>query len=535
MYLMFFLFIFTGCFKDLGNYDYKDIDRVEITFNYYGHSSSMGSTLNIEPILVPNINETSEHHTFKWILEGETRDDWNKRTFSWVVDKVIPYGRLVLEVTDTRTGMMYSNRVSVVITGIYETSDSWMILSDDNGSSLLSFLSVSGLKYKDGSDQLYFSESQLIRDVHAGTSLGKGPIAIQEHYRGNDRDNGEMYVDDPGNVAIFQKSGAVDLNGETFDKEINFIESFDGGVLNEGATELHPGAFMSSVDIMTDQEGRLYSRIRLPITFHNNYFLNSPLKVEGETNILKNCTICRGYYSSDKYGYSLIYDGQNKRLLSISDSGVGDHSNPLDGAGKVEPIIVSDEINQNDIIPLDNMQGYDLLNISMAQGESPSWGAKIYSYYLLLAGTESTQSDKVYIQKLIDEEVSSSRSIEKIEKVEILGLPGIPTSSAFTVYNPQEYAFLSVGKKLYLVDILNNYETSLYYEFESNITKLCISKSWTVKDAHLAVGLEDGEFSVLAFYQAKLIREEDKLVYTATEKVGRIVDIKTKCNAYPNY
>ena len=49
---------------------------------------------------------------------------------------------LVIEVKDKKTDVVYMNKTSVTVTGVYTNDDSWMILSDDGGKSRLSFLSV---------------------------------------------------------------------------------------------------------------------------------------------------------------------------------------------------------------------------------------------------------------------------------------------------------------------------------------------------------------------------------------------------------
>ena len=127
---------------------------------------------------------------------------------------------------------------------------------------------------------------------------------------------------------------------------------------------------------------------------------------------------------------------------------------------------------------------------------------------------------------------ADSPDIQSITKKEIKGLPGIPSVMAFPTYNPTEYAFFAIGKKLYIVDLVNMSDAELYYEFDSDITAMDYGSSSNI---HLAVGLEDGSFFVLGANAAKNIKDEHKLVYKAPEKVGKIVDIKYKNNSMWNY
>ncbi len=94
--------------------------------------------------------------------------------------------------------------------------------------------------------------------------LGTGPIALQEHFRAQ-----VDYETIIGNVCVFQESGAVDLSGESFEKQIDMVESFDGGVYPAGAI-IYPGTFMDRVDVLADQKGRLYSRFRAVATVYNS-------------------------------------------------------------------------------------------------------------------------------------------------------------------------------------------------------------------------------------------------------------------------
>ncbi len=81
----------------------------------------------------------------------------------------------------------------------------------------------------------------------------------------------------------------------------------------------------------------------------------------------------------------------------------------------------------------------------------------------------------------------------------------------------------------------------LYKSFNANIVAMN-AESATYYGAHMAVGLENGEFYVLFIYGAKNLSEEEKVLYPKNgmaypeeERMGRIVDIQYKQLDHWNY
>lgn len=534
----------TGCYKDLGNYDYKDIDRLEIKFETTKYYLTEGDELEVNPIYPEIVEQHPEYYEFSWNLDGETRPEWNTRNFKWTSDRLLDFVRLTVEVKDKRTDVVYMNYVNVSVNGIYTNEYSWMILSDAGGKSKLSFLSVTSLIDQDsedqpeGSDQYYYDGVHFITDVFDG-ELGTGPIAIQEHWR-EAIDWNETVI---GNVCIFQESGAVDLEGSSFTKEIDMKDAFAGGQYPSANTILYPGSFIQNVDVVSDQDGRLYSRLKVSDKAYNSeYFLSTPMKVNGEDEALEDCIVCRGYYASNRIGVQAIYDRKNKRMLYLKDGDYGDAIGasmiiPVTSPVSTEPdpedpdggIVVA--ASESDFVPLEDHSGYELLYISQSAAASEGWST-CYSFNEIL---RHETDNKIYFQRF----VTLKENVSYIEKTEICGLPAIPSVIAFPMYNAEpEYAFFAVGKQLYIVDFVNKSAVELYYEFDSNISAMDFgSKS----NRHLAVGLEDGSFFVLGAI-AQNIKDEHKLIYprTAEDKAvaktgGKIVDIKYKNNSMWNY
>lgn len=525
--------IASGCYKDTGNYDYEDIQRVTIEFEKEKthFNITQGDVLEINPIYPDFVKNNPDNYEFTWALDGETQEGWDTMNFKSVINKITDRSNLVIEVKDKRTDVVYMNLVTITVYGVYTNYYSWMILSDDDGKSKLSFLSVSDLLDQDsekqpkGSDQYYYDGQRFISNVFDG-ELGKGPIALQEHWREGIDWNDNVV----GNVCVFQKSGAVDLEGTGFTKEIDMSQAFVGEKYPSENTVLYPGSFLGNVDVVCDQDGKLYSRLKLTSSAYNSeYFLPNPLKASGEDEVLEKCKVCRGFYKSNRIGYQVIYDGKNKRLLYFQD-GSGDYDTPAEGASGILPIRVDSKWYLEDVVHLDNLNGYDLLHISQSAATGEGWSS-YYGFFMVL---KDETTNKLYLQQFIITKKygADMPEITGMTKKEITGLPSAPSICAFPTYNPTEYAFFAIGQDLYIVDIVNMSGAELYYHFDSNITAMDYGSS---SNRHLAVGLEDGRFFVLGAVAAKNIKDEHKLVYKSPEKVGKIVDIKYKNNSMWNY
>ncbi|MGM9739992.1 MAG: PKD-like family lipoprotein [Candidatus Cryptobacteroides sp.] len=534
LFLMVSFLMVAGCYKDLGNYDYEDINRLEITFENPGpYYLILGDELEVKPTYPEIVENNPENYEFAWYLDTETRPEWNTMDFKWTSDKLLDFVRLSIEVRDKKTDVVYMNYVNVNVNGVYTNDDSWMILSDVAGKSRLSFLSVTSLmeddspEYPEGSDQYYYDGTRFVQDVFVG-ELGTGPIALQEHWR-----EAISWSDDViGNVLVFQESGAVDLEGVGFTKEMDMRNSFVE--YPSAGTVLYPGTFMDYADVVADQDGKLYSRLKLtPEAYHSEYFLPTPLKANGESEVLENCRVVRGFYESNRFGYQVVYDGKNKRMLLMAD-GSGDWYTPAEGAARITPITVSPEVSLAGVVPLNDHSGYELKYISQCQGEYD--GGFNYGFFEVLKGDDGG----LYLQKfIVNKAWGQAPVVNSIVKKPIEGLPSEPSLCAFPIYNIQEYAFFAVGNKLYILDLENMTPAEEYYTFDSDITAVNYDSYYNI---HVAVGLEDGSFYVLGANRAKNIKDEHKLVYPRTDEEkaaaktgGRIVDIKYKETDQPWY
>lgn len=528
IYAVLWLFVaavITGCYEDKGNYDYKNIDGLAISFEKGFYGLTLGDELKLTPTISPDVDKEPSRYTFKWYLNGKTRTEWNGRNFSWVTDEVVSRAYVALEVNDLLYNIAYMSRVMITVEGVYEAENSWMILSDADGKSQLSFLS---LMYDDETEE--YTDPKFIEDVYALVSnepLGSGPIALQEHFR-KEIDYNDRVI---GNVCVFQESGAVDLSGESFEKQVNMVETFDGGAYPGGVTALYPGTFMDMIDVVADQRGRLYSRIKSSaISYNTEFFLPDPLTLGGETEPVEQCQVGRGYYRANRTGYAFVYDGKNKRMLYILNSGYSDDE--IIGIGKLRSLPACGENDDpKKIVPLDNMEGYKLIQMQMCglgMGDESPWHS-YYGFFLLL---QNEATNELWVQRV---KVSGSEGkpvIGEVVRWKVTGLPGIPVKITVPLQKP-DYIFFAVGNSVYYQNLNNTNGPALMYKsFDAPVTAL---NAETENNEQMAVGLENGDFYILMITEAQNVEEADKVIYHSDKKVGRIVDIQYKRMDHWNY
>ena len=519
LYILCFMAVWlSGCFKDKGNYDYDNIYALNVSFEKGSYSVTFGDTLKVEADLGRTVAPDTSRYSYTWTVGDESLPEWNTRFLEWPANKVIKADYVMVNVKDNVTGVVYSTRAHLNVIGVYETSNSWMILSENGGKSQLSFFSC--LEYDFENDE--FVKTKFYEDVYAEANegeLGEGPIALQEHYR----EPVEWSENIVGNVCVFQSSGAVDLNGESFEKEIALKDAFDS--YPEGRTTLYPGTFMDWVDVVSDDLGQLYSRVKSVATVYNSeYFLNVPLKCDGEEEPLTACRIAYGFYKNNRTGYNFVYDGNKSRMLYVANGGTDWDYNTV-GAGKIEPLEKmgpNDKINE--IVPLDNMEGYAVLDMIMF-----GYG---YPHYGLLLSLREMETGKVYLQFVKVKGSNAQPSVVEMKRYEVKGLPEIPKVTTMPLNRP-EYVFFAVGQDVYYFSIDNPKEpATLYMHFDSEISEL---NAETESGKHMAVGLENGDFYLLNINGAKNIAEDKRVLYQSDVKVGRIVDIQYKNMSHWNY
>lgn len=521
------LLIAVGCYDDKGNYNYLDINELIISEFNEGEDIevSEGEEISVKSNITPDITTDLSRYTFKWTLSGENRPEWNKKDFIWMADRPseskysLSGEELVLEITDTRFGTKYTNRMSVTISPKFISKNGYIILSEDeSGNSKLHYMKYQKMEQRpdpiDPNDEVSYPTElkkylNIYEEQNNNESLGKGPIAIQQHFISDYQ--GTQYC-------IFQKSGAVDIESRALKNEGLFSASFDGGNYPAGTDYLNSGSIMHWFDVMSDQKGRLFTRYKFDENLYNTgTFYNKPIEYEGE--ILEDCIVYRTDYA--KYMGAIIFDKKNGRFLHIFDGGL-DAFNVHVNAGEIISFPAPEKGVPENCRAFDDFKNCEILAVNI-QSDNVDWdrGQNLCIVY-------RNEEGKIILQKaeIINEFGEPNLINLSMESYEIAETPSNISKVVIPEIWLQNYIFFIDGKKIYLTDVKSqNYKAELYYTAESDITALNISSlPWKI-----IFGTVDGFFYEIDIADAKnkissKVKDEDKLL-CKEGGFGKIVDV----------
>lgn len=525
--MLFFLFCWcfflTGCYEDKGNYDYKDIQSIKITFAESSiRNMTVGDTIRIEPEFDIELPADAPYLTYVWTIDGEARPDdpnWNGPNFMWIADRMLDNKMIALEVTDSRYGITYMKEIPCTVTGEFDAWMSWVILSKDtDGRTMLSFFkSVEQDFADDGS--VYLPQTKVYKDVYpfrnGGEDLGRGALGMLEHFISGGGAVGQYW--------IFTEDGAVDLDGQGFTKDIDLSQTFMDGI--PAGVTIQGGVCMAWVDVMYDQYGRLYSRVKSDDKlFNSDYFLPEPLEYEGE--MLEQCKPVLGRYTLYNSKYTPIIDTKNHRMLAIMDGNTGEwDDDPLIKSSEILALPERVENAPDNYIPLHDFSGYEIVSmqyVMFAQG----WDKDPGFIVLFKDAGGNLYLEEFSLTRERDVVTGNYLKISNVQVYPLSGLSAVPSLMATPASPVSRYSFFAIDNQVWMYN-RDDGSLVMYKEFGAKVTAMeCESYgNW-----FLTVGLENGEFYVLSIVNAKN-RPADKRVVAelpADVRLGNILQINYK-------
>lgn len=518
------LIALNGCYKDKGNYDYRDIkeltieefEEYEVYEGYYKINVSVGDRIVIDPVVAPNIGDDMSNYEIKWYIKDYTRDDWNKLRFDWVADfKAQNNEQLRIEIKDLRTDITYYQSIYITINPAFVSSLGLLVLSDHGGDSRLGYLSYTARESRpdpiDHTKTVYYpTEWDVFYNVYEqqnGEKLGTGPISLHEHYIDN---YGGQYL-------VFQQSGAVDIDRDYLRKDIAISETFEGGSYPSGVNYLSSGSFMEWMDAVTDQAGHIYTRYKSVNTLYNTgLFDKSPVEFEGAA--LKNCTIYRNPYATPKS--ALINDPDKGRLLLMFEGGNGDRfgDNNHMNAGMIVKI-PDCSWESAPYRSFNDLGDCEILNVTIRE---KNWSPSVNMTY------RETGSGKYYIQQTeLDKSYYGTILTNYGGLAEEITIPATVHKVYMPTYGDYQYLYLAAGDQLYFLDLDSGlFEAHLYFTADSKITAMY---SHDYQAGHLLIGTEGGYVYELDTANAKnkisSRVDDDKKILFKLGGFDKIVDI----------
>lgn len=556
------LLCLTGCYSDKGNYDYVDINKVNVYLNC-GSSCviTKGETLNIKAqVSFPDAVDGEgdrDRLEYSWylggypdgLLEGE---QWRSPEITWTPDRLMTNETLLVEVHDPVTDIRYFAGTQVTVKAVY---DAWgvLVLSEkENGKSMLSYIKWKQEDLKDleaaqpslgtenaRSGKLMTSYTEYVdafSKENGGADLPAGPISLREHYNADKTS--------VANIMVLTENGAIDISGKDFlvDPIGSLDKVFIGGSYPEGMDYAAESMMMTRVDLVTDQQGHVYTRIRnTNQLFHTGMFLGNRLTFEGEE--VSGAHLYMHPHSTNPNACA-VYDENAKKLFFVLDSGAAVEAGLMEGdaaAGHSFPILdsttpSSDDGSGNMYVSPSDMSGVEkvfYVGYSVDALETTRYNSTIIFFkrdgrYFL---EELWISRTFYGRGQLEFNVTRSR-IEEIK-----GLPGDPSDLYLSPYmyltnskfpetlNP--YMMIAVGNQVYVYNTTNR-TSPVYAYFKQPLRAGIVSVSgedWYGR-WWLAMGLDDGSVIVIntrtpGFSANRVVLYDSKKeLYNATTTAG---------------
>ena len=86
LFVVMFLLIITSCYEDKGNYDYREMNDIEISVETESSSYALGDKVTSKPKLVFTLGKESSDLSYEWTFDGHVIAD--TRDLEWVADTI---------------------------------------------------------------------------------------------------------------------------------------------------------------------------------------------------------------------------------------------------------------------------------------------------------------------------------------------------------------------------------------------------------------------------------------------------------------
>ncbi|WP_165784628.1 PKD-like family lipoprotein [Solitalea longa] len=209
---------FTGCYKDLGAYDYKDINSLNITTDMSEADPAVFVTpdsIIVKPSDVLTVKlkvdqslGNAENFDYQWLVTQYAQAGSNPNQYvlgtSAVLSKKISLSpnlyNLIVRVTDKSTGVSFYKRFALNVTGKWG-SEGWLVLQEFADGS-----DVSIIASRDGS-----THGAIYENVYSITNLQKLPLGAYSINVVNHQDATKAQK-----ISIFHPNGGVEVRSYDF-------------------------------------------------------------------------------------------------------------------------------------------------------------------------------------------------------------------------------------------------------------------------------------------------------------------------------
>lgn len=532
-FLFLVTFNFICCYDDKGNYEYKQVNDIEISFPDYDFEQVIGETFKLYPKFTYKYKDTANLNlSYKWAI-GE-RVIGENRQLVWQVD-TNEQVEIALYVTNIDDNMVYMGSTIVRPTSIYTWYNSYLVLSEKNGKSILSFVRYD--EKEDASGETIYDEfdrpvlvNQVYEDIYYNENkdeLGSKPLFIQEHIA--------KIFPSEGHVIVFQEGGqgSVDLDGTSMKKDILLVESFSKGSY---PADFHPtnAEMMTYTHLIENHDGKIYSKIKESYKlFQSGYYIHTPLMFENKEI---RAHIINSVLANDK-PYTLLHsigttENPENRLLLVHDLQYS--FTDVNVSGKVVALPEPTKGWPENFRPLTDLGNCQVINISQYN----TGNTKKPGYTMFLKNSDGSYQYQAFeLEREYSGEKLSypKKTIAGKEQEMLISFPitsPIPLEECVfcnIASRQNEYIFIAYGKDIYFLDRTSP-ENGIrhYYTCKANVVDMDGREHY---GEQLFVGLDNGGVLLLNSNNAKNITTNaEKFRWESGPEVdlGKIVDVTLK-------
>lgn len=532
-FLFLVTFNFICCYDDKGNYEYKQVNDIEISFPDYNFEQVIGETFKLYPKFTYKYKDTANLNlSYKWAI-GE-RVIGENRQLVWQVD-TNEQVEIALYVTNIDDNMVYMGSTIVRPTSIYTWYNSYLVLSEKNGKSILSFVRYD--EKENASGETIYDEfdrpvlvNQVYEDIYYNENkdeLGSKPLFIQEHIA--------KIFPSEGHVIVFQEGGqgSVDLDGTSMKKDILLVESFSKGSY---PADFHPtnAEMMTYTHLIENHDGKIYSKIKESYKlFQSGYYIHTPLMFENKEI---RAHIINSVLANDK-PYTLLHsigttENPENRLLLVHDLQYS--FTDVNVSGKVVALPEPTKGWPENFRPLTDLGNCQVINISQYN----TGNTKKPGYTMFLKNSDGSYQYQAFeLEREYSGEKLSypKKTIAGKEQEMLISFPitsPIPLEECVfcnIASRQNEYIFIAYGKDIYFLDRTSP-ENGIrhYYTCKANVVDMDGREYY---GEQLFVGLDNGGVLLLNSNNAKNITTNaEKFRWESGPEVdlGKIVDVTLK-------
>jgi hypothetical protein len=494
------IFVMQACYKDKGNYDLIDYNRI-LTLGTAGSTVViLGDTLKLKPVIkwqYPDRDTTA--FDFRWIQIDSVVS--TARELAYTPD-ISGYFNLYLEVEERETGIV--SRYAMQIQSISPFRVGWLLLTNNGGKSGLSY--VRRDQKRDANNQIYY-EYKFYPDIYASMytdELGENPIRLVTKVWP------DWALDE---VMVVQGNTPVFLSGDDFRKRIHLKSEFPGQAFPNSEK---PVSYVdgSAANFTLTEEGKVYWK-RNSIGMgglHQGMFIDVPVYFEGG-----DARVTHLFETDMDNSYFLYgYDELNRRYVGFyTTNGTGDNTGS-------KLFLANDATPPAGFVDLNDQTGYEHKYTSdYANGQ----------YYMNIIRNETTNEYLYQTYRLTMN--WSYVGVTEHTQEPFAGSAMITDNTVYFRIKNSSYLFFGEGSKLYFYDV-NTKKVALYHDFGSGrIVKMTTDAPST----ELGVATDNGRFYIVSLKNEVLGNPNPGsvgLLYTAPP-MSPVVDLAWKWGSYFQY